>query len=74
MTSMPHTPCNVLQFIRDARIQAVRRSEHGEVIRREREEREHLDKCAQCAMNIQPLYLELWPDAMLGVDEYAIKN
>lgn len=63
-------PCPTLQFIRDERIKAVVRNEHGEITRREREEREHLEKCVTCAASIEPLYVQLWPSAQIGVDVY----
>ena len=68
---MPFTPCTILKFIRAERIKAVAKREHGEVMRRDREERGHLDKCVACAASIEPLYLQLWNNAMIGVDVYA---
>jgi hypothetical protein len=68
---MPINPCYLLRFIRAERMKAVSKSEHGEVMRRDREEREHLEKCVKCATSIEPLYLQLWPGVMLGVDVYA---
>lgn len=64
--------CAVIDHIRAARVSAVRRGEHAEVMRRLQEERAHLDKCATCAMNIQPLYLQLWTNAKIGVDVYDL--
>lgn len=67
--NIPFSPCAVLQFIRNERRLAVSRMERGEVMRRDHEEKEHLDKCVQCA-SIDSLYLQLWKDAKLGVDLY----
>lgn len=69
--NMPENPCYLLRFIRAERMKAVSKSEHGEVMRRDREEREHLEKCLTCAASIQPLYLQLWPGAMLGMNVYT---
>lgn len=72
--TMPIHPCRTLQFIRDERIKAVIKGEHGEVMRRNHEESEHLEKCMECAASIQPLYFELWPNAKIGVDIYVTTN
>jgi hypothetical protein len=66
--TMPIEPCATLQFIRDERIKAVIKGEHGEVMRRNREETEHLEKCLTCAASIIPLYQQLWSNAKIGVD------
>jgi hypothetical protein len=71
---MPIDPCPTLKFIRAERMKAVARREHGEVMRREQEEREHLEKCVTCAASIKPLYLGLWSNAKIGIDVYATIN
>jgi hypothetical protein len=72
--NIPNTPCPTLKFIRAERMKAVARCEHSEVMRRDHEEREHLDKCIHCAASIEPLYLQLWSNAKIGVDLYVTTN
>lgn len=67
-------PCPTLEFIRAERIKAWRKNEHAEVMRRIREEDEHIAKCATCAMKTDPLYLQLWPNARIGIDTLSERS
>ena len=66
--------CVVLDHIRYQRALAFARCEHAEIDRRIEEEEKHISKCPQCAMNIKPLYQQLWPNAKVGVNIYATTN
>lgn len=60
--------CVTLEYIRAQRVLAVARREHHEVMRRQREEYEHLAKCIECAGVTHELYQQLWRNAHVGVD------
>ena len=61
--------CQILEVIRHEKEIAWIKREHHEVMRRTREEWEHLDKCLVCSGVIE-LYKQLWNNARIGVDVY----
>jgi hypothetical protein len=63
--------CSVLMSIRYKRALAFACRSFAEFDFRVEEEEKHVEKCPLCRAQVKPLYLELWPNAKIGVDIYA---
>ena len=61
--------CIVYDDLQARKYMAHKRDEHHEVMRLQRETRDHLEKCAVCA-GVTELYQQLWRGARVGVDIY----
>jgi hypothetical protein len=62
--------CPLCEYIVAERLKAWAKREHHEIMRRLREEREHRERCIVCGP--ASLYLQLWTDAVIGVDVYEV--